>query len=100
MTNTNLTKQSSGTTISILGRIMPVSEKDRQVHGAGRFNSGEMIGYFKPSYESGGSTYIVEEGDVIARPDESDKFRVVEVVQREKISDTVIYIKTRLRRIV
>lgn len=80
------------------GRIMPVSEKDRNIEGIGTIISGDMIGYFKPTYANFSTDYEVEEGDQIERTS-GVKFRVEKIIHRQEIDDVVIYIKTLLRRL-
>lgn len=88
----------SETTISAPGRIMPISEKDRNIEGIGTVISGYMIGYFKPTYTQASVDYEVEEGDQIERTS-STRFRVEKILHRQAIGEDVIYIKTLLRRL-
>lgn len=83
--------------ITIKAYIIGTSEKSREVDSFGNINTGEMIGYFKASYEQLGTTYYVETGDIIVR--DGEKFRVEEIVANYRISGDVVYKKARLMRI-
>ena len=86
------------TKICAPGRIMPLSEKDRNIESIGTIISGDMIGYFKPTYTNFSTDYEVEEGDQIER-ESGVKFRVEKILHRQAIGDSVVYIKAYLRRL-
>lgn len=102
---TTETQDSSGkvdsyveTKICAPGRIMPLSEKDRHIDGIGTILSGDMIGYFKPTYDNFDTSYEVTEGDQIER-NSGVKFRVEKILHRQLLGSTMVYIKTKLRRL-
>lgn len=88
----------SETRISTPGRIMPLSEKDRNIDGIGTIITGDMIGYFEPIYTDAGTDYEITEGDQIER-DDGTLFRVQKIVHRQTLGEVTIYIKTYLRRL-
>lgn len=84
--------------VPILCRIMPLSDKERNLIGMGNFTSGSRIGYFHPKYEHAGNEFIVEENDIIE--DLNDvKYRVTKILHEQHLGSEVIYIKAMLNRI-
>lgn len=84
--------------IPILCRIMPMSDKERNIIGMGNFTSGLKTGYFYPKYEHDGSDYVVEENDII-EDSNSVKYRVTKILHEQHLGDEAIYIKGALQRI-
>jgi len=80
-------------------RIMPISQKDRNLIEIGNLSSGNMIGYFYPSYEFNGTDYIVDNDDIINDLKNSVRYRVVSIVQREHLNNKIVYVKAVLQRI-
>lgn len=80
-------------------RIMPMSQKDRNMIPLGQVTTGTMTGYFLPSYTYNGTSYKVEENDEIYDLKKSTRYRVISIVQEEHLNNQVIYIKGLLHRI-
>lgn len=83
--------------ITISCSIQPVTQKNWNVLEYGLPVSGEMVGYFKPSYTEFDTDYEVEEGDEIEWNDMN--FRVKEIMSKPEHGSEVVYIKARLVRI-
>lgn len=83
--------------ITIDCSIQPVTNKNWNVIEYGLPVTGEMIGYFKPTYTQFGTDYEVEEGDEIEW--NSANFRVEEIMSRPEHGGEVVFIKARLVRI-
>lgn len=80
-------------------RIMPMSDKDRNLIGMGNFTSGTNVGYFLPYYKlMDGNEYKVEENDIIEDRKNNAKYRVTSIQQEQHLSNEIIYIKAMLRR--
>jgi hypothetical protein len=80
-------------------RIMPMSQKDRNLIEIGNLSSGNMIGYFYPTYDFRGTDYEVDNDDIINDLKNSVKYRVVSIVQREHLNNKIVYVKAVLQRI-
>jgi len=80
-------------------RIVPLSQKDRNLLPLGEVTTGNMTAYFLPSYDYKGQTYEVEESDIIVDSKNDVQYRVLKIVQREHLNTKVVYIKALLQRI-
>jgi gas vesicle protein len=98
-TNGGFIDDISHTKFCVQCRIMPVSQRDRQMLPTGIMVTGTMTGYFYPTYTFKGNTYVVEENDEIYDAKKDIRYRVVSTPQREHLNNEVIYIKATLRRI-
>ncbi len=87
------------TATNIKCRIMPVSQKERNMDSMGIFTSGSMIGYFLPEYECDGETYEVEENDIIEDTKNDVRYRVTKILQKQHLNNEVVYIKASLQKI-
>jgi hypothetical protein len=79
-------------------RIMPLSDKQRNLLDIGQDVTGQSIGYFKPTYTNLGVIYVVSEGDIVKKPT-GEKYRVQKVLQEEHLDGVNIYLKALLKRI-
>ena len=86
----------SDTDFRIFAYISDISKKDRMVHDMGLAVPGNRIMYVKPEYSitSAGvaTTNEVREGDILADRD-SEKWRVIKIIQEPYINGTQIYKK-------
>ena len=80
-------------------RIVPISQKDREMIPLDKVTTGQMTGYFLPKYAFEGDIYEVEENDEIYDSKNDVRYRVISIIQREHLNTEVIYIKALLRRI-
>ena len=83
--------------VTIECSIQPITQKNWNVIEMGLPVSGEMIGFFKPSYTQFGSSHEVEEGDEIVW--NSINLRVEEIMSKPEHGGEVVYVKARLVRI-
>lgn len=83
--------------ITIECSIQPINEKNWNIIEFGLPVTGEMIGYFKPSYTQFSTDYEVEENDEIYWNDAN--FRVEEIMSKPEHGGSAVYIKARLVRI-
>jgi hypothetical protein len=80
-------------------RLVPVSEKERNILSLGKITTGVLTGYFLPSYTFRGIVYEVEENDLIFDGKNNIEYRVLKIYQREHLNNEVVYIKALLQRI-
>ena len=86
----------SDTDFKIFAYISDISKKDRMVHDMGLAVPGNRIMYVKPEYSTisagAATTNEVREGDILKDRD-SEKWRVIKIIQEPYINGTQIYKK-------
>ena len=80
----------SNSTFRAYGLLQDISKKDRKIIDMGLAIAGNIKGFFKPTYLSGGVTYQIEEGNILTDKSNS-KWRVVKIIGERTISDTEIF---------
>lgn len=86
----------SETSISIDAYFTSQSLEKRKPLSGGVDVDGTLIGYFEPTYSSGGNDYEIGLGDVIER--NSITYKITEIVGRYNVGSTVVFIKAIMRR--
>lgn len=85
--------------ICVQCRIVPISQKDRNMIPLGSITTGSMTGYFLPEYNYENQVYEVKQNDVIEDRKNDVSYRVIKIIQREHLNTKVVYIKALLQRI-
>jgi hypothetical protein len=80
-------------------RIVPITQKERNMLPLGRVTTGSMTGYFLPSYDFRGVSYEVQENDIINDKKNDVTYRILKIIQREHLNYKVVYIKGLLQKI-